>query len=201
LHHVRTTVAASATAAALVASLSWSAAGAHPPQSDRAWDPTGDVVRTHADGSTVTGYGRSDIRSLSLARTTSPGGSGPSKTAATASVHITEIDRRLQNREVRLIVRWVTDTGHRARTTTFFGGKRGGRTYVDGLPPDECVPYIDVHTRRDVLSIALANDGQCWPGATSLRAQAWVRYRFSKHGLARDVSPRVGPVAVPAPPS
>jgi len=49
------------------------------------------------------------------------------------------------------------------------------------------VPYIDVHTRRDVLSIALANDGQCWPGATSLRAQAWVRYRFSKHGFARDI--------------
>ena len=100
-----------------------------------------------------------------------------------------------------LIVRWVTDTGHRARTMTFFGGNRGGRTYIDGLPPDDCVPYIDVHPQRDVLSIALANDGQCWPGASSLRARAWVRYRFSNHGFARDVSPRVGPVVVPAPAS
>jgi hypothetical protein len=199
MHHVRTTVAVSATLAALAASLSWSAAVARPPPADHAADATGDVVRTYADGSTVTGYGRSDIHSLSLARTTSPGGSGPRKTAATASVRITEVDRRLQDRELRLIVRWVTDTGHRARTTTFFGGERGGRTYVDGLPPDECVPYIDVHPRRDVLSIALANDGQCWPGASSLRARAWVRYRFSKHGFARDMSPKVGPVAVPAP--
>jgi hypothetical protein len=201
MHHVGTTIAVSATVAALAASPSWSAAVARAPGSDHASDATGDVVRTYADGSTATGYGRSDIRSLSLARTTSPGGNGPRKVAATASVRITDIDHRLQSREVRLIVRWVTDTGHRARTMTFFGGKRGGRTYLDGLPPDECAPYIDVHPRRNVLGIALANDGQCWPGASSLRARAWVRYRFSKHGFARDMSPRVGPVAVPAPPA
>jgi len=183
-----------------VTGLSWSAAIAGPPQSDLATDATGDVVRIYADGSSVTGYGRSDIRSLSLARTTSPGGSGSSRTAATASIHLTQIDRRLQDREVRLIVRWITDTGHRARTTTFFGGELGGRTYVEGLPSDDCVPYVDINPRRDTLSIALANDGQCWPGASSLRARAWVRYRFSEHGFARDVSPRVGPVAVPAAP-
>jgi hypothetical protein len=200
MHHARATVAVTAAVAVLAAGLSGNAAAAGPPHSDHAADAAGDVVRTYADGSTVTGHGRSDIRSLSLARTRSPGGSGPRQTAATVSVHIASIDGRLQSREVRLVVRWVTEAGHRARTTTFFGGKRGGRTYVDGLPPDECVPYIGVHPRRDVLSIALANDSQCWPGASSLRARAWVRYRFSAHGFARDASPRVGPVAVPRPP-
>jgi hypothetical protein len=142
MYHVRMAVAVRATVATLVTGLSWSAAIAGPPQSDLASDATGDVVRIYADGSSVTGYGRSDIRSLSLARTTSPGGSGSSQTAATVSIHLTKIDRRLQDREVRLIVRWITDTGHRARTTTFFGGKLGGRTYVEGLPPDDCVPYV-----------------------------------------------------------
>jgi hypothetical protein len=163
------------------------------PVSDRQPDPSGDVVRTYADGHMSTGYGKSDIHSVRLALAKSRGGSGK---GITVTVFLDQVTPDMVRRHVHLMVRFVTDTGHVGKTVTTFRANRTV-TRMDGFAVDQCVPYPGRSYRRGTLSIGLTNDNECWPGATSVSARASVRYDFSAEGRARDAGPRLGPVPVP----
>jgi hypothetical protein len=189
----RTMLVASVTVAALAAS----PAAAAPPKSDRQPDRSGDVVRTYADGHISTGYGKSDIHSVRLALARSRGGAGK---GITVTAFLDKLSPNMIRRHLHLTVWFVTDTGHVGKTVTSFRGNIT-ITRMQGFPADQCVPYPGLSYRRETLSIGLTNDNDCWPGATSVRARARVRYDFSARGRARDVGPRLGPVAVPQAPS
>jgi hypothetical protein len=180
-----------------VAALAASPAAAAPPKSDRQPDPSGDVVRTYADGHISTGYGKSDIHSVRLALARSRGGEGK---GITVTAFLDKLTPNMIRRHLHLRVRFVTDTGHVGKTVTTFRGN-STITRMQGFSADDCVPYPGLSYRRETLSIGLTNDNDCWPGAKLVRARARVFYDFSAEGRARDVGPRLGPVPVPVVPS
>jgi hypothetical protein len=189
MRHPGTMLVATVTLAVLAAS----PAAAAPPKSDRQPDPSGDVVRTYADGHTSSGYGKSDIHSVRLALAKSRGSAGK---GITVTAFLDKLTRNLVRRHLHLTVWFVTDTGQVGKTLTTFRGNRT-ITRMEGFPADQCIPYPGLSYRRETLSIGLTNDNDCWPGATSVRARARVGYDFSAEGRARDVGPRLGPVTVP----
>jgi hypothetical protein len=192
MRHLRTILVAAVTMAALAAS----PAAAALLKTDRQPDPSGDVVRTYADGHMSTGYGKSDIHSVRLALARSRGSAGK---GITVTAFLDKVTPDMIRKHLHLTVRFVTDTGHVSKTVTTYRAHRM-ITRMDGFPADQCIPYPERSYRRETLSIGLTNDNDCWPGATSVRARARVRYDFSAEGRARDVGPRLGPVAVPAVP-
>jgi hypothetical protein len=167
------------------------------PKADRQPDPSGDVVRTYADGHMSTGYGKSDLHSVRLALAKSRGDSGK---GITVTAFLDKLTPNMIRRHLRLTVWFVTDTGHVGKTVTVFSRNRA-TTRMEGFSADQCIPYPGLAYRRETLSIGLTNDNDCWPGATSVRARARVRYDFSAEGRARDLGPRLGPVPVPQAPS
>jgi len=182
-------------ATVLLMSLAGTAAASPPaaaslPTSDRQPDAVGDVVRTHADGHTSTGFGRSDMRWVRMDNTRI----GGRDKAVDVVVHLTEVDQRMLRNHVRLTVRFVSGTGHVGRTVTKFdGGTHGATTTVEGFGAENCIPYPRHAGARDNIAISLTH--VCWPRAKTVRAKVWVRYNFTPNGRARDIG-QAGPIAI-----